>query len=158
MADTKKELNLDEKVTVKNIANWKVGFARIETNGDVTIQPNGTMRLTRSEVIAQVNGGNVLFTGTDGMGSHATLFIDDQPTRVEVDFESEDGKTLQHCFSDEIVKRLFAFNQTRFENEFADYIKTRAEKYAIVDAIKRLHLNDYAKIRFIENYTGYKVQ
>jgi hypothetical protein len=157
MADNK-TLNLDEKVSVKNIANWKVGFARIESIGDVTIQPNATMRLPRSEIIAQINSGNTLFTGIDGKGSHATLFIDDQPTRIEVDFDSEDGKSVQHCFSDDIVKRLFAFNQVRFEDELPSYIRTRAEKYAIVDAIKRLHLNDYSKIRYIEKYTGYNVQ
>lgn len=157
MADNK-SLNLEEKVNVKNIANWKVGFQRIETIGDVTIQPNATMRLQRSEIIAQVNSGNTLFTGIDGRGSHATLFIDDKPTRIEVDFDSEDGQLVQHCFSDNIVERLFAFNQARFEDELPKYIRTRAEKYAIVDAIKRLHLNDYSKIRFIEKYTGYNVQ
>lgn len=157
MADNK-SLNLDEKVSVKNIANWKVGFTRIESIGDVTIQPNATMRLPRSEIIAQINSGNTLFNGIDGRGSHATLFIDDQPTRIEVDFDSEDGKSVQHCFSDDIVKRLFAFNQVRFEEELPNYIRTRAEKYAIVEAIKRLHLNDYSKIRYIEKYTGYNVQ
>ena len=46
------ELNLEKKVTIKNIAGWEVGFKRIEGDGDVTLPPNGTSRLSRSEIIA----------------------------------------------------------------------------------------------------------
>ena len=75
-SETFKELNLEEKVTVKNIAGWTVGFKRIESQGDVTIPKEGTVRLTRSEIIAQTQSGNRLFNGTDDRGSHATLYID----------------------------------------------------------------------------------
>lgn len=156
---TVEELNLDTKVTVKNIAGWVVGFSRKDGyGGDISIAPNGTMRLSRAEIIAQVQSGNRLFTGLDGMGSHATLFIDDIPTRIEVEFESEDGKKKQNVFSDEKVKSLFALSQTKFQNEFKEAICTRAEKYAVIDAIKRLKINDFEKMRFVEDYTGYKIQ
>lgn len=38
------EINLEQKVTIKNIAGWTVGFKRIEGDGDVTIPPEGTTR------------------------------------------------------------------------------------------------------------------
>lgn len=69
--NTVEELNLEQKVTVRSIANWTTGFKRIETNGDVTIPPNGTVRLQRSEIIAQIQNGNRLLTGIDDRGSHA---------------------------------------------------------------------------------------
>ena len=106
--DNKEELKLDQKVTVRSIAGWNVGFARIEGFGDLTIAPFGTTRLSRSEIIAQVQNGNRLFTGIDGFGSHPTLIIEDTPTRVELDFESEDGSKKQLVFSDEKMKSLFA--------------------------------------------------
>ena len=103
------ELNLEEKVTVKNIANWTVGFRRkTEMEGDISIAPNGQVRLSRNEIIAQVQTDNKLFSGTDGRGSHATLLIDDEATRKELDFDSEDGKSKQLVFSDELVKNVFA--------------------------------------------------
>ena len=160
MADeAKKEINLDEKVTVKNLAGWEVSFSRkAEGIGDVLINPNGSYRLSRNEIIAQVQSGNRLFSGTDGLGSHATIFIDDAPTRKEVGFESEDGKTKQKIFSDKLVQKLFGYaTQANFENAVQTFIITRAEKYAIIEAVKRLKLNDYSKIRFIEKYTGYKL-
>ena len=96
------ELNLDAKVTVKSIAGWNTGFARkVEGIGDVNIAPNGSVRLSRNEIIGQVQSGNKLFTGVDGVGSHATLYIDDKATRIEVEFENEN--TTQNVFSDSKV-------------------------------------------------------
>lgn len=161
MADTNanEELNLDQKVTVKNIAGWSVGFARIDGIGDVTITAEGSTRLSRNEIISQVQNGNRLFTGTDGSGSHATLYIDDAPTRKEIGFDSEDGKDKQVVFNDAAITKVFTLKtQSAFEKNLAEIIQTRAEKYAVIQAIKRLKINDYSKIRFVEDYTGFKVQ
>lgn len=154
-----KELNLDAKVTVKNIAGWSVGFTRKDgLIGDISIPANGSVRLSRTEIIAQIQSGNRLFTGLDGMGSHATLFIDDAPTRIEVEFESADGKKKQNIFSDSKIKALFAMTPSKFQDEFKKAIRTRAEKHAVIGAIKRLRINDFQKLRFVEKYTGYKIQ
>ena len=162
MEDTikREDLNLDARVTVKNIAGWTVGFSRVADGvGDVNITPNGSARLSRNEIIAQVQNGNKLFLGTDGAGSHATIYIDDAPTRIWLDFESEDGSRKQDVFSDVKMKSLFDIKtQKSFESKFPAAICTRAEKYAAIQAIKRLQLNDFNKIRFVENYTGYKVE
>lgn len=153
-------LNLDEKITVRSIAGWNTGFARrVDGYGDVSIPPNGTTRLTRSEVIAQVQGGNRLFAGTDGKGSHATLVIEDTPTRIEVGFEPEDGSVQQLVFSETKLKELLKVRSLNsFSKQFEDYIVTRAEKLAAMNAIQKMKFNDYDKIRFIESYTGYKMQ
>lgn len=157
-SETFKELNLEEKVTVKNIAGWTVGFKRIESQGDVTIPKEGTVRLTRSEIIAQTQSGNRLFNGTDDRGSHATLYIDDEPTRLEVEFDSIDEKRTQSVLTPELVKKLFDYKTVKsFEDKLKTYVVTRAEKYAIIQIIKKLKLNDFEKIRIVENYTGYKI-
>ena len=153
------ELNLEQKVTVKNIAGWPVGFARIDGVGDVSITAEGSTRLSRNEIISQVQNGNRLFIGIDGKGSHATIFIDDAPTRKEVGFDSEDGTEEQIVFTDALVTKVFSIKtKASFEKGFTEAFKTRAEKFAVIQAIKRLKINDYSKIRFAEDYTGYKVQ
>ena len=48
--------------------------------------------------------------------------------------------------------------QDAFEREFKKWIVTRAEKMAVMEAMKAAKVNDYAKIRFAEEYTGYKFQ
>lgn len=150
------ELNLDTKVTVRNLAGWDVYFTRIQDGvGDVRITPSGNIRISRGEIIAQVQKPNTLFAGIDGMGSHATLFIDDEATRLELGFDHADG-TKQNILTDDKVKAMFAIKQQqRFEEEFKKEIITRAEQYAIIQAIKRLGINDYSKIRFIEKTTGF---
>lgn len=150
------EFNLEKKVTVRSIAEWTTGFQRIETNGDVTIPPNGTVRLSRGEIISQVQNGNVLFTGMDGQGSHATLYIEDEPTRIEADFETE--YAVQNVINEDRVKDLFNIKSTsEFEATLKNMVVTRAEKYAIIGIIKKFNFNDYGKVRAVEDYTKLRV-
>lgn len=148
-------LNLDAKITVRNLAGWPVGFVRLhEGTGDVNIAPNGKQRLSRNEVQAQVNNNNKLFVGKDGQGSHATVYIDDAATRRLVGFE-EEGRQ-QFIFTDETAKKLFQMNYAAYESSLKEYVQTEAEKNALMEAIRRLGLNDYRKIVFAEKYTGYR--
>ena len=145
-------LNLEQQVTVRSIAGWNTGFARMLTIGDITIPSKGAIRLSRNEIISQVHNGNNLFNGIDGRGSHATLIIEDKATLNEVGFDA------QSQFSDDLVLKLFNIKeQDMFEEELQKAIVTRAEKYALMISIVKQRLNDYSKIRFCENYTGYKV-
>lgn len=152
------ELNMEQKVTVRSIAGWPTGFRRIETQGDVTIPQEGTVRLPRSEIISQIQNGNRLFTGIDNRGSHATLYVEDKATRLEVEFDSEAEKRTQSIISTDIVQKLFSYKTIKtFEEKLKEIVVTRAEKYALTQIIKKLKLNDHEKIRIVENYTGYKI-
>lgn len=147
------ELNLETKVTLRSIADWNTGFSRKSDGvGDVMIAPKGTVRLSRNEIISQVQSGNKLISGIDGLGNHATLIIEDEDTRKEVGFEN------QVVFSDDLVKKVFNIDkQEQFEEEFQKSFVTRAEKFAVMDAIGRLGINNYKNIRFAESYTGINV-
>lgn len=156
-----KELNMEQKVTVKSIASWTTGFRRIESTGDVTIPPRGDIRLSRSEIVSQVQNGNRLFAGIDDRGSHATLFIDDEATRKELDFDyvGEDGKIhKQLVLTTDAVKKMFELKTLKtFEKRLEELIVTKAEKGALVEIIKKEKINDHEKIRAVELYTGYRV-
>ena len=154
--EIEEEFNPEKKVTVRSIAEWTTGFQRIETNGDVTIPPNGTVRLSCGEIISQVQNGNVLFTGTDGQGSQATLYIEEKTTRVEANFEAE--SRLQNLISKERVDDLFAIRSMKdFESTLHSMVVTRAEKYAIMGFIRKGNFNDYSKVRAVEDYTKLQV-
>ena len=101
----------------------------------------------------------MLFNGFDGKGSHATYYIEDAPTRIEVGFESPDGKIKQKIFSEQVVKDLFDVkDQKEFGEKFTEAIVTRAEKFSVIPVMKKLGVNDYLKIRFVEKYTGFKME
>lgn len=150
------EINLDVKVTVRNLAGWDVTFARLHDGvGDIKIVANGHQRLSRNEVVAQVNNNNKLFTGVDTVGSHATVYIEDKPTRILLGFE--EGDKPQLVFTEKAVKELFSLSQSEYKEKLPIYIRTRAEKFAFIETIRKLQLNDYAKIMFAVDYTGYKL-
>lgn len=157
-SSNKEELDLGKIVTVTNIAGWPVTFKRLTGLGDVIIVPGGRMQLTRNEIISQVQIGNKLFVGPLGDGDHPTLYIEDEQTRIELGFDSEDGSKKQKVYTDDVALKLFAIESlSDFKQEVQNEIKTRAEKYAIIETIKKSGLNDYNKIRYLEEYTGYKV-
>ena len=155
-----KELSMETKVTVRSLANWATSFPRIETTGDVLIPKNGSTRLSRGEIISQGKNGNRLFTGIDGVGSHATLYIEDADTREELDFDNAEEKRTQLVLTQELVKKLFDYKgvSRAFKDKVAEYVVTSAEKAAIMLMIKKGNYNDYEKIRYIENYTGHRMK
>lgn len=151
-------LNMDEKITVRNLCEWTVSFKRLDDKGDVLINANTTARLPRSEVISQVQSRNTLFSGTDGLGSHARIYIEDKDTRVELDFEDTDGKKTQFIVDDNKIKELFAIKtKSAFEKAVREAVVTNAEKSKLVSAVKKLKFNEYDKITFIQEYTGMSV-
>lgn len=148
------KINLDAKVTVRNLASWKVSFNRVTEVGSVSFAPGGTQRISINEISAQVNNGLKLFTGVDGLGSHPTLYIEDKLARYYVGFETEDKE--QVVFTDKLVKDLFSLSNEQFKAQLPITIVTRAEKNALMDAIKRLGIDgSYAKIQFAVSYTGF---
>ena len=99
-----------------------------------------------------------LLSGIDDRGSHATLYVDDKPTRVEVDFDSEDGTVTQAVLTTDAVKKLFDYKTMKtFETKLQELVVTRAEKIAILEIIKKEKFNDFEKIRVVENYVGYNI-
>ena len=150
------EIRMEDKITVTSIAPWATGFRRILTVGDVSISPNGTIRLSREEVLAQGQSNNKLLTGIDGMGSHATLYIEDEWTRKELGFDTDEKKQI--VINKKLVKDMFDKKTLpAFKKAVEENIVTRAEKFSLLSIIKTLKINEYDKIAFCEEYCGAKV-
>lgn len=150
------EIRMEDKITVTSIAPWATGFRRILTVGDVSIAPNGTIRLSREEVLTQGQSNNKLITGIDGMGSHATLYIEDAWTRAELGFDTEDSK--QVVVDKKLVKEIFDKKTLpAFKKAVEENIVTRAEKFSLLNMIKVLKINEYDKVAFCEEYCGAKL-
>lgn len=151
-------LNMDEKISVKNLCEWTVSFKRLDVTGDVLINANTTVRLPRGEVYSQVQSGNNLFTGTDGIGSHARIYIEDKDTRVDLDFEDAEGKNLQLIVDDNKIKELFAIKtKSAFEKAVRTSVVTNAEKAKLAVSVKKFKLNELDKAQFIQEYTGMSI-
>lgn len=151
-------LNMDEKISVRNLCEWTVSFKRLDVTGDVLINANTTVRLPRGEVYSQVQSGNNLFTGTDGIGAHARIYIEDKDTRVDLDFEDTDGKNPQLIVDDNKIKELFAIKtKSAFEKAVRASVITNAEKAKLAVSVKKFKLNELDKAQFIQEYTGMSI-
>lgn len=151
-------LNMDDKIQIKNLCEWKVGFRRLDGVGDIIINPNGFVKVPRGEVYSQVQSGNNMFTGTDGLGSHARIYIDDTDTRVDLEFEDPENKRVQLVVDDNKIKELFAIKaKTAFEKAVRETVITNAEKARLAHSVKKFKLNELDKAQFIEEYTGMSV-
>lgn len=151
-------LNMDEKISVRNLCEWTVSFKRLDVTGDVLINANTTVRLPRGEVYSQVQSGNNLFTGTDGVGSHARIYIEDKDTRVDLDFEDADGKNPQLIVDDNKIKELFAIKtKSAFEKAVRASVITNAEKAKLAVSVKKFNFNELDKAQFIQEYTGMSI-
>lgn len=151
-------LDLDKKVVVENLCNWQLDFKRINTTGDISIAPKAKYSMIAGEVVSQCYATNRLFMGNDGQGSHARILIHDKDVRVEVGLESEDGKSTQFLITDEVLKEMFEIKTiTAFKKNVQAKVLTHAEKNALVEYVKKHEINDYTKIKFVEEYTGFKV-
>lgn len=157
MAEEKiEDIKLDKKVTVRSIAPWTTGASRKTGVGDITIPALGTVLLSREEIIAQGQNGNTLLTGIDGVGSHATWYIEDEYTRGELSFDV-DGKE-QNFLTQDTIKKIFDLKtQKSFEENIKKSVVTRAEKFYLLHTIKTLKLNEYTKNAFCEDYCGRRI-
>lgn len=151
------EIRLDKKVTVRSIAPWTTGSPRRTTNGDITIPAMGSILLSREEIIAQGQNGNVLLTGRTGtLGSHATWYIEDEYCRKELSFDIDDHS--QEFLTQDTIKKIYELKTKKaFEDNIKKCVVTRAEKFYLLYTIKELKLNDYSKNAFCEDYCGRRI-
>ncbi len=123
-------------VLVNNLCSWPLSFKRLAGQGDIYIQGNARNfpLLTEEEVTAQIQSGNPMFTGTDGMGNHARIQIVDETKRKEL-FNLENVEVPAPTMLDEkSVKALLAVKtKTEFTKKLAEMVKTDAEKRMLVE-------------------------
>lgn len=148
-------IDYSKKVVVRNLINANVAFRGIDTQRDIVISPLSKTPLPISEVMAQIYAGNKLFVGTDRKGSHARLYVEDKEIRIEAGFETEDNTVQQVIVDESTIKALFDIKTaSAFKKALASKIKTEPEKQLIISVIQSGNVNDYDKVKMVEDYLG----
>lgn len=149
----------NKKITLKNLTSWNLTFKRINTLGDVIIPQKGKINMPYEEVMAQIYNNNRLFTGDDGKGSHARIFIEDEKIRLEAEFENKEDNKSQEILTDEKLKGIFSLKTlVSFKKNVQEKVKSQAEKAKVIEYAKAHKINDHDKIEFLEKYTGFKLE
>lgn len=122
------------KVLVNNLCAWPLYFNRAEGQGSVEIPANAKNfpLLSYDEVLAQIQLGNRMFIGTDGLGGHARIQIVNEEQRKEL-FGVDDSTGNQTVLNTETVKELLAIRgKAKFNEKLNELVQTNAEKRMLV--------------------------
>lgn len=146
----------DKRSSVKNLCPWPIGFALPISKADVIIGGDKKTSVNNEELIALIENSNVMFIGT-GNGNHARAYVENDDLRKYVGFDSEDGKTKQFVLTDEECQRILDYKTfSVFKKHVEDEIVANHEKARIIEYARKIKLNDYEKIDFLQTYTGIK--
>lgn len=132
-------------VLVNNLCAWPLYFKRATGQGDITIPANAKSfpLISNDEAVAQIQMGNVMFTGTDGMGSHARIQIVNDEHRKQlfgIDGVDIDAPELLNM---DAVKALLAIRtKAKFHERLNQMVKTDAEKKMLVELAKKAGSDD----------------
>ena len=161
------DLKPSDRVEVRNLRAWEVSFIPRDGNAEqvtkgIIIAPNSKTMFKLSEVEDQVNNGNELFCGLDGLGSHASLQIVDPIVREYVFGEPTNPVQLT---VDAVSELLSLENRSEFENRLSELVATNSDQRMIAvmcsnkDMYPSINTDDAPSYMFsaIEKISGIKL-
>ena len=123
-------------VLVNNLCGWTLYFKRAAGVGDITIPANAKRfpMLSYDEVLTQIQLGNVMFVGTDGLGNHARIQIIDEAQRKELFGMNDQDMDAAIVVDLESVKALLAIRtKAKFHEQLNRMVTTSAEKKMLLE-------------------------
>ncbi len=161
------DLKPSDRVEVRNLRAWELSFVPRDGNAEqvtkgIIIQPNSKTMFKLSEIEDQVNNGNELFCGVDGLGSHASLYIVDPLVREYVFGEPTNPIQL----TVEAVNEMLAIeNKSEFNKALSELVATNSDKKMIAvmcsnkDMYPNVNTDDAPsyKLAAIERISGIKL-
>lgn len=147
--------NMDSYTTVSNLADNDIYFSLVQ-GGDIKIAAKGFRDMLNRDIVSLCNNSNVFFVGT-GNGANARIFIQNPELRIYVGFDSIDGKTNQQILTDEVCQEILdSKTQKQFEKVVLEKIVSYHEKVKLINYARKVKLNDFEKINFLELHSGKK--
>ena len=149
------ELDMNGKSKVKNLCPWNVSWENINNSSDEFIKANQVVYINNTEIEVQVQNGNGFFCGTDSIGSHARVYIENPELREYLGFDNKQEKRTQLILNEDKCKEIFEYKTfNTFKKHIEENVVTNQEKAMIVNYAKKAKINDYDRIQFLEIYCG----
>jgi len=146
---------MNDKSKVINLCSYPVSWKRITLIGDEYIKGGASVYILNSELETQKDGGNQFIAGTDGLGSHAQVYIENPELREYFLFDNKEEKRTQLIVDDEKCKHILELKTpSSFKKNLKETIITNHEKLKIMEYARKSKLNDYDKIKELEEYCG----
>ena len=147
-------INTDARSSIKNLCPWTVSFSLPSNNAGIVLGANKKTTVNNGELISLMENSNPMFEGT-GEGNHARIYVENEDIRKHVGYESEDGKTKQFVLTDEECQRILDYKTfSTFKKHIEESVICNHEKAKLIEYSRKVKLNDYDRITFIEQYCG----
>ena len=147
-------IDMNSRSKVKNLCEWNVSWERYSMEGDEFIKANQTVYIPNMEIETQNQNNNLFINGTDAIGSHARVYIENAEMREHLGFDNKEEKRIQLILTDDKCKEIFEYKTfATFKKHVIENIITNQEKSKIVNYAKKNKINDYDKIQFLSEYT-----
>ena len=148
-------IDMNSRSKVKNLCEWNDSWERYSMEGDEFIKANQTVYIPNMEIETQNQNNNLFINGTDAIGSHARVYIENAEMREHLGFDNKEEKRVQLILNDEKCKEIFEYKTFNiFKKHVTENIITNQEKSKIVSYAKKMKINDYDKIQYLTEYTG----
>ncbi len=150
-------IDMNSRSKVKNLCDWNISWERYSMEGDEFIKSGQTVYIPNMEIETQVQNNNLFFVGT-GNGDHARVYIENVEMREHLGFDNKEEKRTQLILNDEKCKEFFEYKTiSTFKKHITENVITNQEKSKIVNYAKKTKVNNHEQIRFLETYTGLKI-
>lgn len=152
---TVEDIKPSDRVSLDNLCDWDLNFTSLESSRDIVI-PAGVKNyknLTVVEIDSQVKTGNTLFVGTDGMGGHAPVKINDPLIREYIFGEQVEPTQL----TEDAVRNLLKIQtKQKFYEALNNLVVTKAEKRMIFLLAEKVGVDDVPSYQLaaIEKISG----
>lgn len=152
MFDLANEINKSERSTVRNMCPWTVSFTLPISGGSVLLGAYKKTSVNNEELISLIENSNIMFVGT-GEGNHARIYVENEQIRKYVGFDDEESKKKQFVLNDDECQRILDYKTfATFKKHMEESVISNHEKAKIIEYARKIKVNDYEKIDYLESY------
>jgi len=149
-------LDMDKRSKVVNLCPWAISFILPNSKAEVMLEDNKTTTINNAELVSLADNQNVMFCGT-GNGSHSRVYVENEEYRKHVGFDDPENKVKQFVLNDEECEKILLLKtNSAFEKNVKEKVLFLHEKAKFVNYCRKNKLNDYGRIKFLEEYTNTK--
>lgn len=149
-------LDFDKRSKIVNLCPWTISFALPNSGGEILLEANKTTTVNNGELVALADNQNIMIWGTN-YGDHARVYVENPEYRTHVGFDDIESKKVQLVLTSEVCDKILELKtDSAFEKNVKEKVIMLHEKAIFIAHCRKVKVNDYTRIKFIETYTGEK--
>lgn len=150
-------LDMDKRSKVVNLCTWPVSFVLPNSKAEIVIGGKKSTTINNTELVTLADNQDIMFYGTY-CGDHARVYVENEEYRKHVGFDDPENKRIQFVLTDSECQKIFDLKtDSSFEKNVKEKVVMYHEKDIIMAYARKINLDSYKRIKFLEEHTGIKL-